>query len=432
MKLVIFEGKKSYNFFPIAYLRPTFELRCGHSLLYEKILRNHPGTTASFFCRDYLEETFSQRAPGGSTVNDMASLDDDLLILNGNLLLLNNFSLDAKGPEEAAVTSDGELLYARVGRETAGSVRAEDIYSFLEAVAEKLPTKEVSELRLINYQWELIHHNGAAIEADFRAAGKSGVEGKVHETATVYGPTEKLYVAPGAVVHPQVVIDTNHGPVTIEQGAEVFPHSRIEGPCYIGPETQITRGNIREGCSFGPVCRVGGEVEESIIHQYSNKYHDGFLGHAYVCEWVNLGALTTNSDLKNDYGTVEVYMQDSQGNWGYVDTADTKVGSFIGDHTKTSIGTFLNTGGNVGVMTLLMGTGSVLPKFIPSFAWYLEGAVTGGFGYAKLMETAEKATARRNKPLTAADKALLDHVYELTKPERSKAIKKDRRKLLRR
>ena len=173
-------------------------------------------------------------------------------------------------------------------------------------------------------------------------------------------------------------------------------------------------------------------MEESIIHAYSNKYHDGFLGHAYVCEWVNLGALTTNSDLKNDYGTVEMYMTDGQGGWNYVDTKDTKVGAFIGDHTKTSIGTFLNTGAHVGVMTLLMGDGRVLPKFIPSFTWYLEGAITGGFGYAKLVETAEVATARRKRALTAEDKTLLDYVYELTKPERTKAIKKDRKKLLRR
>ena len=231
-------------------------------------------------------------------------------------------------------------------------------------------------------------------------------------------------------MHPQVVIDTKSGPVTIGRGAVVFPHSRLEGPCYIGPETQVTRGNIHEGCSFGPVVRVGGEVEESIIHGYSNKYHDGFLGHAYVGEWVNLGALTTNSDLKNDYSTVEMYMQDAGGKWSYIDTGDTKVGSFIGDHTKTSIGTFLNTGSHVGVMTLLMATGKVLPKFIPSFSWFVEGAVTAGFGFGKLVETAEVATARRKRALSEAYRRLLEHVHELTRPERSRAVKKDRKKLL--
>jgi UDP-N-acetylglucosamine diphosphorylase/glucosamine-1-phosphate N-acetyltransferase len=430
MRLVIFEGKKFYNFFPIAYLRPTFELKCGHTYLYEKIIRNHPALPVSFFCREYLADTFSSRMPKSASVNDLASLKDDLLVFNGSLLVAD-FRLEAQGNEEAALNEDGDLLYARINKETTGKLPADDIFTFLAAAAEKIPAKKVSGLTLIRYQWELIHHNPRAIESDFRIAGKKGIEGEIHESATVYGPAERLYLAPGAKVHPQVVIDTHSGPVTIENGAIIFPHSRIEGPCYIGPETQIFRSNIREGCSFGPVCRAGGEVEESIIHGYSNKYHDGFLGHAYVGEWVNLGALTTNSDLKNDYGNVEMYMPDETGKWRFMDTGDPKVGSFIGDHTKTSIGTFLNTGSHIGVMTLLMGTGKVLPKFIPSFAWLVEGAVTGGYGYEKLLETAKIATARRKRALTEADRKLLDYVYELTRPEREKAIKKDRKKLLR-
>ena len=125
------------------------------------------------------------------------------------------------------------------------------------------------------------------------------------------------------------------------------------------------------------MCRVGGEVEESIIQGYSNKYHDGFLGHAYVGEWVNLGALTTNSDLKNDYSNVSVIARRQARRF---DTGSTKVGSLIGDHTKTSIGTLFNTGAYVGAMAVIAATGKPLPKFIPSFAWFLEGVVTKGFG----------------------------------------------------
>ena len=171
-------------------------------------------------------------------------------------------------------------------------------------------------------------------------------------------------------------------------------------------------------------------MEESIFHGCSNKYHEGFLGHAYVGEWVNLGALTTNSDLKNDYSTVEMYMPDTDGNWSYIDTGSTKVGSFIGDHTKTSIGTFLNTGSHIGVMTVLIDNGKLLPKFIPSFTWFLEGAITAGYGFGRLLQTARVAAGRRNRSITAPDERLLKHVHGLTKPERSKAIKKDRKKLL--
>ncbi len=430
MKLVIFEDRHYRRFLPIAWLRPVFELRCGHGPLYEKILRNHPGLPVAFFCRDYLAETFAARAPQGATVNDPAALEDDLLVFGGSLLA-GDFRLDSRGREELLLDAEGELLCARIGRRHAARLPRQDIFAFLEAARELLPARQAQGPTRLGWQWELIRHNPAAIESDFRLAGRSGVQGELHPSATIFGPAEQLYLAPGAVVHPQVVIDTHHGPVTIEAGAEVFPHSRIEGPCYLGPGTQITRGNIREGCSFGPVCRAGGEVEESIIHGYSNKYHEGFLGHAYLGEWVNLGALTTNSDLKNDYGTVEMPMPEDSGRYVPVDTADTKVGAFIGDHTKTSIGTLLNTGSHIGVMTLLMATGKPLPKFIPSFAWFLEGAITAGFGFEKLLETAEVVTARRQRPLTAADRKLLTHVHELTRPEREKAVRKDRRKLLR-
>src|SRR6185295_4718482 len=140
------------------------------------------------------------------------------------------------------------------------------------------------------------------------------------------------------------------GPVTIEEGCEVHPFTRIEGPCYVGPKTILLGAKVREGCSFGPMCRIGGEVEESIVHGYSNKYHDGFLGHAYVGEWVNLGALTTNSDLKNDYSEVKVTLDGRT----QLSTGSNKVGALIGDHVKTSIGTLLNTGAYVGAMSVLV------------------------------------------------------------------------------
>src|SRR5436190_22914514 len=156
----------------------------------------------------------------------------------------------------------------------------------------------------------------------------------------------------------------------IDREAVIAAFSRLEGPCYIGPQTHVLGAKIRSGTTLGPNCRIGGEVEESIIHGHSNKYHDGFLGHAYVGEWVNLGALTTNSDLKNDYSTVSVMMGGKS-----VDTGSTKVGSLIGDHVKTSIGTLMNTGSVVGTMAILVATGAPLPKYIPPFAWFLNGVV---------------------------------------------------------
>jgi len=219
-----------------------------------------------------------------------------------------------------------------------------------------------------------------------------------------------------------VVLDAAEGPIYIDEGAQIHPYTRIEGPSYIGKKTILLGAKCREGNTIGPVCRVGGEVEESIIHGYSNKYHDGFLGHAYVGEWVNLGALTTNSDLKNDYSHVEVTLEDGRP----VNTGSTKVGSLIGDHTKTSIGTLLNTGANVGAMAVVNTTGMPLPKFIPSFAWLVKGAVTKGHGRTGLYRTAEVAMGRRKRPWTPAHQAMWDEVFELTAEARNKALKKGR------
>jgi hypothetical protein len=173
------------------------------------------------------------------------------------------------------------------------------------------------------------------------------------------------------------------------------------------------------------MCRVGGEVEESIIHACSNKYHDGFLGHAYVGEWVNLGAGTTNSDLKNDYSTVSVILDGKRS----VDTGSTKVGALIGDHAKTSIGTLLNTGAYLGAMTVVAATGKPLPKFIPSFGWFLEGVVTKGFGKRKLYETARMVTDRRGRQWTPADEAMWDRIHDLTAPARDDLVRRGRRAL---
>jgi UDP-N-acetylglucosamine diphosphorylase/glucosamine-1-phosphate N-acetyltransferase len=224
-----------------------------------------------------------------------------------------------------------------------------------------------------------------------------------------------------------VVIDAEHGPVYIDEDAEIHPFTRIEGPCYIGKKSTLLGAKCREGNSIGPMCRIGGELEESIVHGYSNKYHDGFIGHSYIGEWVNLGALTTNSDLKNDYSTVSLMLDGRHP----INTGSAKVGSLIGDHTKTSIGTLFNTGSYVGAMTVLMATGKPLPKFIPSFGWFIEGIVTKGFGKRSLYKTAQVAMERRGCQWSEAEQAMWDAIFGMTAPARDEAIKKGRRTMMR-
>ena len=427
MRLVLFDGPADVRsrFSPLALSRPIWELRCGMTTLGEKIIAKLRPAEVACFVPDYMAEVYRQQTAW--KVNDPATLTgDDLLVVHGRVKAAG-LSIETTGPSEVGLTADGEVLYARVTAADAEKLETACITCFLQTARALLPTVTCS-LDAYNYIWDLVLANPAQIAADFAAAGRSGIEGTVEQPNAIRGDAKDVYVAPGAVVHPMVVLDAENGPIYLDEDVEVHPFTRIEGPCFVGRKSILLGAKCREGNSIGPVCRVGGEVEESIIQGYSNKYHDGFLGHAYVGEWVNLGALTTNSDLKNDYSDVSVVMDGKNP----IQTGSTKVGSMIGDHTKTSIGVLFNTGAYVGAMCLIMVTGGVLTKFIPSFSWLLDGLVTKGFGKRMLYTTAEVAMGRRKRTWTPADKAMWDAIFDLTAPARNEAIKKGRRKMAKR
>jgi UDP-N-acetylglucosamine diphosphorylase/glucosamine-1-phosphate N-acetyltransferase len=233
------------------------------------------------------------------------------------------------------------------------------------------------------------------------------------------GPAGRLFIHETARIDPYTVFDTTNGPITIEAGAVVQPFTRVEGPCYVGRDTQLFRANLRGGVTLGPGCRIGGEVESSIVHGHSNKYHEGFLGHAYVGEWVNLGAITSNSDLRNDYGTVSVPLMGDP-----VDTGQTKVGCFIGDHSRTGMGSMLNTGTSVGVMCNVLPAGLLLPKHVPSFAAVLHGRVAAGPPLEQLFATARVVKGRRGQAFTSLEEQLYLGLYEQTRLERERAFQR--------
>jgi len=428
MRLILFDvlGEKRGNFHPLALSRPIWELRCGISSLAEKLIAKVGATDLAYFVPAYMAEVYRAKAERKAPVNDSTTLEgQDLLLLNGRLKAAE-LSISPTGASEVGLAADGEYLYVRIAKNDLGKLKKDSIESLLSSAKEKLPTVTCN-LPTWNYTWELVLESPHQITRDFAALGRSGIEGTVEQPSGVRGSSKDIYIGRDALVHPMAVIDAANGPVYIDEGAEVHPFTRIEGPCYIGKKTILFGTKCREGNSIGPVCRVGGEVEESIIQAYSNKYHDGFLGHAYVGEWVNLGALTTNSDLKNDYSSVSVVLDGRRP----IDTGSTKVGSLIGDHTKTSIGVLLNTGSYVGAMALIMATGKPLPKFIPSFAWFLEGITTKGFGKGKLYETAKTSMGRRKQEWTAAEEAMWNAIFEMTASGREDAIRKGRRQTMR-
>ncbi len=409
------------NFYPLALSRPIWELRCGMTSLGEKLFDRIRPAEVACFLPPYLAEVWRQGWP----VNDPNSLSGaDLLVVDARVKATSLPKLD-EGPSRVFLDTDGEILAARIVQEDLAKLGADSIDALLLWAKQNLPTTD-TKLPIWNYIWELILANPAQLTEDFRTAGRSGIdtEAKVEEPSAIRGSRSDIFVGRGAKIHPMVVLDAERGPIFIDVGAEIHPFSRIEGPCYIGRNSILLGAKCREGNSIGPMCRIGGEVEESIIQGYSNKYHDGFLGHAYVGQWVNLGALTTNSDLKNDYSDVRITLDGHT----QIPTGSTKVGALIGDHTKTSIGTLLNTGTYVGAMTLLVTSGKLLPKFIPSFAWYLNDTISQGTGKAPLYATARMAMERRKCPWTEADEAMWNAVYEITAEERENAIERSMRR----
>ena len=391
------------------------------STLAAKLLDRLGAAEAACFVPPYMAQSYKTKTAW--KVNDLSVLAGENLLLVNPAIKADGLKIAATGPSEVCLNEAGDMLYVRVAK--AAGLPTDSIESFIAAAVSKFP-KVTANLPTWNYTWELVLQNPEIIRHEFAAAGKTGIEGTVEQPNAIRGSAKDVFVAKGALVHPMVVIDAANGPVFIDEGAEIHPFTRIEGPCYIGKKSMLLGAKCREGMSIGPMCRVGGEVEESIIHSHSNKYHDGFLGHAYVGEWVNLGAFTTNSDLKNDYSSVSVTLDGKTP----IDTGSTKVGALIGDHTKTSIGTLFNTGAYVGAMCLIMATGKPLAKFIPSFAWLLEGLVTKGFGRGKLYETAKMAMSRRKCQWTEAEQAMWDAIFEITSTARDEAIKKGRKAMV--
>ena len=408
MRLCIFEDEGYANLFPLTYLRPTYELRCGIQTLREKIVRSYPDRSQTLLCRDYLEEVVKEQNPG-IPVNTLPA--EKYLFVNGRVLFSEALQRKISLESEKIYLSGDEVAAAVVMGDHLKALRKKVGQPLTRADFGDLPEVDVDAV-MLTYPWDFIHHNPGEIAADFAYFNRGGIiEGKVYENVSLL-EKGNIYLGKDAQLKPGVILDAEDGPIFIDEGAKVLHNATIIGPAYVGRNSAIKVGaKIYEGTSIGEVSKVGGEVEESIIHSYSNKQHDGFLGHAYLGQWVNLGADTNNSDLKNNYGTVKVFINGRQ-----IDSGSLFVGATIGDHSKTGINTMLNTGTVIGVFANVYG-GDFPPKFIPSFAW---GGSAGFVEHQleKALATARNVMKRRKKAVTPALERLYRHVFELTRDER--------------
>jgi UDP-N-acetylglucosamine diphosphorylase/glucosamine-1-phosphate N-acetyltransferase len=277
----------------------------------------------------------------------------------------------------------------------------------------------------LRYPWELIAHNAQALNDDSLQQRADRPAAPMPAGLTLVGPPDRLRVDSSAKIEPLALLDTTKGPIVIDRGALVQAFSRIEGPCYIGPDTQVLAGHVK-GSSVGPQCRIGGAVEASIVHGYSNKAHDGFLGHSYLGEWVNFGAGTQTSDLRTDYGTVRFHI-----NGQAVDSGQLKVGAFVGDHTKTSISALLNTGSLIGPFGLLLASGTLLPRTLPGFCQVAHGRLQERTDLREMFTAAATMMSRRNRAWTAQHADFFLQLYEETAEARRQGLRDNERRMRR-
>jgi len=409
MTLIVFEDELWHHFATLVQARPVFELRCGAFTTLERAAAflNRPARGLS---RPHLMPHFGP--PGG--LAELLATSDPILFVNGRALNLEWLpALDCEPVNTVYLVGD-TLLGARVSpalssaiiyylREQQATIARDELLRFARVVEPQVTAA------LLNYPWDLITQAGEQLLRDEPLLARRLPRLTV-DLPHVITHGQRVYVDPGAQLIGPVVLDSRDGPVFVE-AAQIEPFSYIQGPAYIGPGTLIASARIRAETCLGPVCRVGGEVEASIIQGYSNKHHDGFLGHSWLGEWVNIGAMTTNSDLKNNYGSVRVLLEGI----GQIDTGILKLGCFLADHVKLGIGLHLTGGTMIGTGSNVFGMHSA-PKNVPHFTW--GGEVFREYRIDTMISVARIVMARRKRELTSSYEQVLRKAFELTQPSR--------------
>ncbi|MEO0114867.1 MAG: putative sugar nucleotidyl transferase [candidate division WOR-3 bacterium] len=396
--IFVYEDQGFENLLPLVLTRPVFELRCGNFTILERIQRFYPNEEVVLLVRDHLVAITKEKNPQYK-VQDLKSKipdsDKPLLFLSARSLL--EAEIPVAGDEELFITPKTQTTQPEVIGFRIKPKGLKFPIAPKTIAKSKLKPREI-KAKSIKFLWDLIALNVEFLKKDFPGGQ---VKGTLEPRAIIYGDLSRLYLEAESKVEPGVILNLHAGPIYLDRGATIRPLSLVEGPCYIGKNTIIDSAKIRPNCSFGENCRIGGEVEASIFQGFSNKHHDGFLGHSYIGEWVNIGAGTSNSDLRNDYGSVKVTLGKQ-----VIDSGSVKLGCFIGDHTKIAIGTLINTGTVIGIFANVFFPG-LTPKTVPSFSW-------GGkkrWKIDEVLKTAKAMMARRNVLLTKNYEKLIRYLY---------------------
>lgn len=396
MNYILFEDHSRKELMPFTYTRPVSEIRFGILKITEK-WEKHLKTSVSFQTEEYLQGKFAKKftkakpnvwingkvCPNALLIKEIAALkENEVLLFNKTVI--------------AANTGKGEYFDPE---------KSDPKFKFKESKAYPL---------IVNFMWDIFSKNAAAIAEDFDLVTKGRKSAPLSKSNTHIGKG-KIFIEKGASVE-AAIINTNNGNVYIGKDAVVMEGTLIRGPFALCEHAEVKMGaKIYGATTFGPYCKVGGEVNNSVIFGYSNKAHDGFLGNSVIGEWCNLGADTNNSNLKNNYGNVKLWNYAQQ---EMIDTGLQFCGLFMGDHSKCGINTMFNTGTVVGVNANIFG-GDFPINFIRSFSW---GGAEEFVDYKleKALSVAEKVMGRRNIPLTDEDKKILTQIHKLSKLKRVK------------
>ncbi len=376
--MILFDDDKRSDLFPFLLSRPAAALRVGILTIAEK-WQFYTGENCSFLTLDYLSPLFEKPQVG------------DLLHVNGRLL-----------PNKSLADWVMKLKPGQNLKDTNG-----EIIAWMGDAKEK-STETLSSLQVdaVNRPFDIFRLNGVELEKDFDliTAGRTSADIK---GSNVFFNEKKIFAEPGAKVW-HAVINATDGPVYLGKDSEVMEGSLIRGGLALGEHSTLKMGaKIYGPTSIGPHCKIGGEVNNSVVFGYSNKAHDGFLGNSVIGEWCNLGADSNNSNLKNNYETVKLWNYTTE---RFESTGLQFCGLIMGDHSKCGINTMFNTGTVTGVSSNIFGSG--FPRnFIPSFCWGGAGGMET-YALSKAIDTARKVYERRNLEFGEAEQNMFKAIFE--------------------
>ncbi|MGJ8593445.1 MAG: GlmU family protein [Aquaticitalea sp.] len=386
MNYILFDGPSRNNLLPFTFTRPVADIRIGILTVREK-WENLLDSTTTTITEDYLSDKYP-----------MVEMDENVLI-NSSFLPNAELAEIVKGLQENQAIFKNEDVIAFYTKDA-----QEDIdFDTFEAI------EYDDDVLKIEHTWDIFSKNGQAIEDDFELLTQGRRSQPIPSSNNIIS-AEHIFIEEGAKLE-FATLNASSGPIYIGKDAEIMEGSIIRGPFALCEHAAVKLGaKIYGPTTVGPHSKVGGEVNNSVIFGYSNKGHDGFLGNSVLGEWCNLGADTNNSNLKNNYAEVRLWDYNSE---NFARTGLQFCGLMMGDHSKCGINTMFNTGTVVGVSANIFGSG--FPRnFVPSFSWGGNGGFTT-YLTNKAFEVAEVVMSRRDIKLTPEDKAILEHVFEITK-----------------